>query len=103
MPEAGLPAARVGIASGPVVWRDGDTFGRTVNVASRILGVAQPGQVLTTQDVATSTSRPALARSDAPLVFDDIGVHSLKGVADPLRLYRVVEGEHVDEVTARAT
>jgi hypothetical protein len=36
-------------------------------------------------------------------VFDDIGVHSLKGVADPLRLYRVVEGEHVDEVTARAT
>jgi hypothetical protein len=29
--RAGLPPARVGIAAGPVVFREGDCFGRTVN------------------------------------------------------------------------
>jgi class 3 adenylate cyclase len=88
VPEAGLPAARVGIAAGPVVWRDGDTFGRTVNVASRILGVAGPGQVLVTQEAAHSilVIDPVFGGS---VRFDDIGTHRFKGVTDPVRLFRV--------------
>ena len=45
-PEAGLPEAHVGLHAGPVVFQDGDYFGRTVNLAARIAAHAGPGQVL---------------------------------------------------------
>jgi adenylate cyclase len=41
-----LPDVRVGIATGAVVTRMGDVFGRTVNLASRLTALAQPGTVL---------------------------------------------------------
>jgi len=41
-----LPDVRVGIASGPVISRMGDVFGRTVNLASRLTSMAEPGGVL---------------------------------------------------------
>jgi len=41
-----LPDVRVGIATGTVVTRMGDVFGRTVNLASRLTALAQPGTVL---------------------------------------------------------
>ena len=39
----GLPPAHVGIHVGPVVFQEGDYFGRTVNLASRIAEYARPG------------------------------------------------------------
>jgi adenylate cyclase len=41
-----FPDVRVGIAYGEVVSRLGDVFGPTVNIASRLTGVARPGTVL---------------------------------------------------------
>jgi adenylate cyclase len=38
-----LPPARVGIHAGPVVFQEGDYFGRTVNIASRIGRLRQAG------------------------------------------------------------
>ena len=49
--DALLPPVRVGMATGPVVGRLGDVFGTTVNRASRLTALAQPGTVLV--DVAT--------------------------------------------------
>ncbi len=46
-----LPPVRVGMATGPVVGRLGDVFGTTVNRASRLTALAQPGTVLV--DVGT--------------------------------------------------
>lgn len=43
--EAGIPV-RAGIAYGPVLAQDGDYFGSTVNLASRLVALAEPGQVL---------------------------------------------------------
>ena len=43
---AGLPALRIGVASGPVISRDGDYFGPVVNLASRLTEIAAPGEVL---------------------------------------------------------
>jgi adenylate cyclase len=47
-----LPDVRVGIATGPVVTRMGDVFGRTVNLASRLTALAAPGTVLVDRDTA---------------------------------------------------
>jgi adenylate cyclase len=41
-----FPDVRVGVAYGDVVSRLGDVFGPTVNLASRLTGVARPGTVL---------------------------------------------------------
>ncbi|MGP3965164.1 adenylate/guanylate cyclase domain-containing protein [Nonomuraea sp. 3N208] len=42
----GLPELRVGLASGPVIWRMGDVFGTTVNLASRLTALSLPGSIL---------------------------------------------------------
>jgi adenylate cyclase len=82
MGEAGLPAAHAGIAAGPVVVRDGDVFGRTVNLASRIAGLAGPGEVVVEEGVVVALPRGTAA-------FEPIGRVELKGIADPIALWRV--------------
>ena len=42
----GLPPLRIGVAAGEVLARNGDYFGPVVNLASRLTGVAGPGDVL---------------------------------------------------------
>jgi adenylate cyclase len=76
----GLPPAHVGIHVGPVVFQDGDYFGRTVNTAARIADYARPGEVLVSQEVLD-------AADQAPVTFTEIGPVELKGVSGPLRLH----------------
>ena len=76
----GLPPAHVGIHAGPVVFQDGDYFGRTVNLAARIAEYARPGEVLVSQEVVD-------AAEGGPVAFTEIGPVELKGVPGPLRLY----------------
>ena len=40
-----MPPAHAGIAVGPVIFQDGDYYGGTVNLAARLAGVAEPGQI----------------------------------------------------------
>jgi len=47
-----LPDIRVGLASGPTLQWDGDLFGPTVNLASRLVNVARPGAVLVSESIA---------------------------------------------------
>jgi adenylate cyclase len=49
--EADLPLLRAGIACGPALTRAGDWYGQSVNLASRITGVARPGSVLCSEEV----------------------------------------------------
>jgi adenylate cyclase len=79
--QLGLPAARVGAHAGPVVFRDGDYFGGTVNVAARICDYARPKEVL-----VSDTVRTASGGRDLPFLFEDIGPIQLKGVREPVRL-----------------
>jgi adenylate cyclase len=75
-----LPPARVGIHAGPVVFQEGDYFGRTVNIAARIAEYARPGEVLVTREVVD-------AADGTPVTFPEIGPVELKGVSGTLRLY----------------
>ena len=76
----GLPPAHVGIHAGPVVFQDGDYFGRTVNLAARIAEYARPGEVLVSQEVVDAADR-------GPVTFTEIGPVELKGVPGTLRLH----------------
>jgi class 3 adenylate cyclase len=49
-------AVRVGFTFGPVVLSDGDVFGDTVNVCSRLVALANPEQVLTTHQTVEAMS-----------------------------------------------
>jgi class 3 adenylate cyclase len=44
-----------GTTTGPVVFRDGDYFGRTVDTAARITDYARPREVLVGEDVVTAS------------------------------------------------
>ncbi len=78
--EAGLPPAHVGLHAGPVIFQEGDYYGQTVNVASRIAEYARPGEVLVSQEVVD-------ASGGADVVFREIGPVELKGVSGAMRLH----------------
>jgi class 3 adenylate cyclase len=80
VPAAGLPPAHVGLHAGPVLFQEGDYFGQTVNLASRIAEYARPGEVLVSQEVVD-------ASADGEAVFSDIGPVELKGVAGVVHLH----------------
>jgi adenylate cyclase len=78
--QAGLPPAHVGLHAGPVIFQEGDYYGQTVNVASRIAEYARPGEVLVSQAVVDASGGAAVA-------FREIGPVELKGVGGAVRLY----------------
>ena len=82
---AGLPPAHVGLHAGPVIFQEGDYYGATVNVASRIAEYARPGEVLVSQEVVDAAAGAAVA-------FRDIGPVELKGVAGAMRLHAAAQG-----------
>jgi adenylate cyclase len=86
--EQELPSLRAGIAFGPAFIRAGDYYGNSVNLASRVTGVARPGSVLCTAEIHD-------AAADA-FVWSSAGKHKLKGVSGPTPLYRARQEESTD-------
>ena len=72
--------ARVGVNAGRVIFRDGDYFGRTVNVASRIADYSRPGEILVGEEVKQQWHGDGVA-------FQPIGPVALKGLKDEIMLY----------------
>jgi class 3 adenylate cyclase len=83
-PTANSLSVRVGLHTGPVVIADGgEVFGETANVAARVQGAAEPDTVL----ISAATQRLV----SGMFVVEDRGPQMLKGVREPLALYRVVQ------------
>jgi adenylate cyclase len=72
--------ARVGVNAGRVVFRDGDYFGRTVNVAARIADYARPGEVLVSDEVKERWDGDGVR-------FQPVGPVTLKGLKEELTLH----------------
>jgi adenylate cyclase len=83
--DAGMPPAHVGLHAGPVVFLEGDYYGQTVNIASRIAEYARPGEVLVSQAVVE-------AASGVGAQFTDIGPVELKGVGGTVHLLAARRG-----------
>jgi len=71
---------RCGIHYGDVVEADGDLFGVSVYLASRVCGNAHGGEILLTQ----AAREQSCAR---PSDFNDFGPTLLPGFEDPVRIY----------------
>lgn len=74
----------VGLHAGDVIRERDNVYGGAVNIASRICGLAAPGEIL-----VSATIRD-LARTSAAVTFEDRGDHALKGIDDSIRIYAVV-------------
>lgn len=79
--EPGFPALRVGVHTGSAVTRDGDWFGRGVNVAARLCSVAPGGEVLVSESTRRAAGR--LWKID----FGERRVHWLRNVTEPVGVY----------------
>ena len=73
LPAAGLPSAHAGLAAGPLIVRDGDVFGRTVNLAARVADVAPDGHLYAPASVTDGLDPDVFALGDA-------GDPSLQGI-----------------------
>ncbi|MGH8669273.1 MAG: adenylate/guanylate cyclase domain-containing protein, partial [Burkholderiales bacterium] len=79
----GRLAIKVGFNFGPVVLKGADVFGDTVNVCARLVAMANPGQVLTTQQTVDELSRASLLRCRSLYPM------KIKGRAEPVSVYDV--------------
>jgi adenylate cyclase len=73
------PAPRIGVHAGETLYRDGDYYGRAVNLAARVGARAAGGEVLVTQ--------PVVEAAGGHLAFEPIGEVKLKGFAEATELY----------------
>jgi adenylate cyclase len=81
---------RIGFHAGPVLRRENDLFGDTVNIASRLAGQAAKGQVLTSE--ATATQLSAAVRSCTRALYSV----DLKGKAESVALYELIWRQGAD-------
>jgi len=77
---------RIGINVGDIMVEDGDLFGDGVNVAGRLEGFADPGGILLSQAAYDQV------RDRVQYSFDDLGDRSLKNIARPVKVFRLVMG-----------
>ena len=82
----GLPPAHVGVNAGPMIYEEGDYFGRTVNIAARIASQAGPDQVFLGEDVLDHIEPNGFRVVEA-------GAFELKGIDKPLTLYEAVRDQ----------
>lgn len=80
----GLPSARAAFAAGELLARDGDYFGPVVNLASRIVALAEPDGVVAPEDLAGIPG----------FIFTPLGSKELKGFDTPIALAAVSRARH---------
>jgi WD40 repeat protein/class 3 adenylate cyclase/tRNA A-37 threonylcarbamoyl transferase component Bud32 len=89
---SGLPiAVHLGLHTGEAERRGADYFGTTVNLAARLRGQADDGQVF----VSAATAALVGQHLPAGCELVDLGPHSLKGLRAPERIY-ALKGPGID-------
>jgi adenylate cyclase len=85
---------RIGVNIGDVIVDDCDIYGNSVNIAARLEGLAQPGEVYVAQSVRDHL------QGHVGLCFEDRGERRVKNIARPIRVYCV---KHVQSHQKPAT
>ena len=78
---------RMGINIGDIIIDNDDIYGDGVNVAARLEALAEPGSICVSRVVRDQV------RDKLDVAFHDLGDHSVKNIARPVRVFRVmIEG-----------
>ena len=83
LPGGRRMAFRIGIHLGDVIEEEDRVYGDSVNIASRIEGLAAAG------GVCISSSAYEQIATKLPLGYEDIGEHSVKNITAPVHVYRI--------------
>lgn len=84
---------RIGFHFGPLVERDNDVFGDSVNLAARLAGLASKGQIMTSRETVEMMS-PLMRSSSRRLYSIEV-----KGKATPVDLYEILWQQSEDQTT----
>ncbi len=79
------PLPRIGVHYGETLYRDGDYYGREVNLAARVAARSAGGEVIVTW--------PIVSASGPHLEFERIGEVRLKGFTEPTELFLARVGD----------
>jgi len=75
---------RIGVNLGDVIIESGDVYGDGVNIAARLEGIADPGQVYISGAIYEQIKYKLVCG------YESLGDRKVKNVADPVRVYRVL-------------
>src|SRR4051794_13092527 len=75
---------RIGVNLGDVIIEADDVYGEGVNIASRLEGIADPGQVYISGGIYEQVKNKLVCG------YESVGSRKLKNIADPVRVYRVL-------------
>ncbi len=82
---------RMGVSLGDIVDDGKDIHGEGINIAARIESLAQPRSINITGPVYEAV------KNRVDVSFEDTGEHTVKNVSEPVRVYRVVDQQHVPD------
>ena len=88
VPDTRRMRFRIGVNLGDVMVEGDNLFGDGVNVAARLEGIAEPGGICVSRTVLDHV------KGKVDLVFEDIGDHRVKNIAEPIHVYRVRQEQH---------
>jgi class 3 adenylate cyclase/TolB-like protein/Flp pilus assembly protein TadD len=74
---------RIGINAGDVITDNQDIYGNSVNIAARLEGLAEPGEIYVSRSVRDQL------QGHPDLSFEDRGQRRVKNLSQPIRIYRV--------------
>ena len=95
LPEERRMNLRIGINVGDVLVKEGDIFGDGVNIAARLEALAEPGGICVSR-----AARDPL-RDRVAVTFEDLGEHTVKNIARPVRVFRVLFDQDAEPEAAR--
>lgn len=81
MRGAGAPGVHAGVHQGVVLYREGDYFGRAVNLAARLLGLAGRDEIFASEEVMRATA----GRFD----WESDGARDIRGFGESVCVYRL--------------
>jgi adenylate cyclase len=90
-PEERQMRFRVGVNVGDVMVKEGDIFGDGVNVAARLEGLVEGGEICVSRGVRDHL------RHRGGMLFEDLGEQQVKNIAHPIRAFRLRLGENTSE------
>ncbi len=96
IPDDARMSFRIGINVGDVMVKNGDIFGDGVNIAARLESLADIGGICVTRGVRDHM------RDRVEAKFEDMGEHTVKNIARPVRVFKVLFDANYEPVLSGA-